>query len=32
MFNKKILSLFYYDVMIFELELDFAQFFRSQGT
>ena len=31
-FNKKFLSLFYYDVMIFELELDFAQFFCSRGA
>ena len=27
LFNKKVSSLFYYDVMIFELELDFARFF-----
>ena len=31
-FNKKISSLSYYDVMIFQLELDFAQFFGSRGA
>ena len=31
-FNKKISRLFYCDVMIFELELDFARFFYSRGA
>ena len=31
-FNKNILRIFYYEVMIIELELDFVQFFGRWGA